>query len=157
MEVVLAYIEREPYIIQVSNAGDRRSLTDKLADLREKSRDDSVSRSRKVQLAQIRLHLHQRAVSLIDESLGRSLVLLARSVDSHVILTLGSLCLSDGGIVLGLHLVVFLSRDDFLVIELLDPVERLLHHVFLHKSLLIKLIGSGDLLLAGSVLSLSAL
>ena len=45
----------------------------------------------------------------------------------------------------------------FLVIELLDPVERLLHHVFLHKSLLIKLIGSGDLLLAGSVLSLSAL
>ena len=157
MEVILTHIESEPYIIQVSNAGDRRSLADKLADLREKSRDDSISRSRKVQLAQIRLHLHQRAVSLIDESLGRSLVLLARSVDSHVILTLGCLCLSDGGIVLGLYLVVFLSRDDFLVIELLDPVERLLHHVFLHKSLLIKLIGSGDLLLAGSVLSLSAL
>ena len=56
-----------------------------------------------------------------------------------------------GGVVLSLDFVIFLGADNLLVEELLHPVQGFLQQFFLYQSLLPQFVGSGHLLLAGSV------
>ena len=105
----------------------------------------------------IGVNLLDGSLGLADQCRGCGLVLVAGSAQRHVVLALGSLRLSDGGVVLRLGFIIFLCGYNLLVIQVLYAFERLLHDILLNQGLLPELIGPGYLLLARAVARLGAL
>ena len=96
---------------------------------------------------------------LVDGTFGTShlcgcgqLIFHTSTIDSHVVLTLGSFHLSLHSLVVGIHLITLLGTHDAFVVKALNTVIRLFCYLKTGLSLLENTIGTLNLFLARTVL-----